>query len=164
VYCSSVSIEFQDTNVEYDVTAVAPLILVSGNNLTWCPFYKATQPYCPTASDLANGQKLVLWSAGPDSGVGGHDLVFDAGNGSNNSQVNGVMWDQGGDIDYAANSGGFGFWQAQNITFNGNHYQMVGTGPPITGPPSTSTVTSTITGSTTVPVTIPTSTNLALNQ
>jgi hypothetical protein len=154
VYCSTGTITFgrqgHANNFEYDVTAVAPSIVITGNHETWCPFYQSTGPnYC----DQANGANLVLWVTGPDAG-GGTDLSFT----DQNSQVNGVMWDEGGNINYGANSGGFGFWEAQNITFDGNHYQMVGTGPPITGPPGTTTVTTLIPGSTTVPVTIPTST------
>jgi hypothetical protein len=149
VYCSTGTITFGGTGTTFNVTAVADQLLIakSTNNLKWCPYLDSTPPYCPTSASSPNGQNLVLWQTGTQ------DLTFN----SQNTEVDGVMWVTNANLVYAANSGGFGFWEAQNIFFTGNAYQMVGTGPPITGPPGTTTITQTIPGSTTVPVTIPTS-------
>jgi hypothetical protein len=156
VYCSDVSIDVNDNNLSLNVTLVAPLITTEGNHMTLCPY----TPIAAQACTLANGGNLVIWQTGP------HDYTFGGGGSGNNSSVNGVIWipgvgNVGGNLFYDGNSGGFGFWEAQNIDFEGNSYSMIGTGPAVGGTPSTTTTFTTIIGTlttlgtTTVPTTIP---------
>ena len=135
------SITFTGNNASFNVTAVAPLISsISGNHQTFCPYLGSVGDPCTQA----NGGNLILWQT-----TGLTNWSFSG----NNSSVNGVIWIQNANINYGGNSGSYGFWQAQNITFTGNSFTMIGTGPPVGGTPGTTTSFTTILGTTTTTVT-----------
>jgi Flp pilus assembly protein TadG len=136
IWCSTQSVTLSLTNTSLHVTLIAPVVTLPGtsNHLTLNP---------------ATGQTLTIWQYDKGSGPS-VDFTFTG----QNSGINGVLWIQNGDLIYGGNSGSTGFYEAQNVTLNGNSYQMVGSGASVGGTTSTSTSTTvtpvtTITGTTT---------------
>jgi len=127
IYCSSVKITLTHMSGSHNITLVAPIVDFpngSGNN------NYVLAPY-NIGLDSAN-KDLVIWQYGD-----GQALTV----GGNNSNVNGVVWNQFGSLAYQGNSGVTGFYEAQSISVTGNSYVMHGSGPPEGG-------STTITGAT----------------
>jgi len=115
IYCSNVGIKLTGlgSGKIYHLTIVAPVINIPSNINHFTLF--------PDNADLdASNQDLALWQYGP-----GQDFTFD----HNNSDVNGVIWIENGNLAYTGNSGTTGFYEAQNISIDGNSYVMHGSGP-----------------------------------
>jgi hypothetical protein len=127
VYCSTNSAGITLTGLGggnmYNLTVIAPKITIDNteNHFTLAPFT----------------QGLTLWQNGANV-----DLAFD----HNNSGVNGTIWVENGDLTYNGNSGTTGFYEAQNITLNGNSYVMHGSGPGACCITTTTTTTTTTPG------------------
>jgi hypothetical protein len=143
IYCSTVSIEvtaFSGKNPT--LTLVAPQITIDNtvNNFTLHGYYKNAAGYALSVWQTTNGQDSTT----------GPTFVFN----NNNAGIADVLWVQNGDLDYVGNSGVTGFYEAQNVTIgglNGNSYVMHGSGPPIGGVPSATTIINPVT---TVPGTV----------
>jgi hypothetical protein len=117
VYCSTVGIKLTGLGGgrTYHLTLIAPVIDIPSTNNHFT--------LAPDNADLdASNKELVLWQNGP-----GQDFSFN----HNNSDVNGVIWIENGDLAYIGNSGTTGFYEAQNISIDGNSYVMRGEGPPV---------------------------------
>jgi type II secretory pathway pseudopilin PulG len=114
IYCSTVGIKLTGigSGKTYHLTLVAPVVTIPGTSNHFALF--------PDNADLdASNQDLIIWQYGA-----GQDLSFN----HNNSSVNGVIWIENGNLNYVGNSGATGFYEAQNVTIDGNSYVMHGTG------------------------------------
>jgi hypothetical protein len=119
IYCSNVGIKLTGLGGgnTYHLTLVAPAITIPSNVNHFT--------LAPDNVDLdASNKDLALWQYGA-----AQDFSFD----HNNSDINGVIWIENGNLAYTGNSGTTGFYEAQNVSIDGNSYLMHGSGPSVPG-------------------------------
>jgi hypothetical protein len=114
-------------NSTMHISVIGPKLNISAQHLTLTPY--------PASNDPLTNNLLFYQTQG--------DFQFLP----NNSNITGWIWVENGRLTYGGNSASQGFYEAQDISIQGNSFNILGNGP--VGPPVTSTTFSTTTNLTT---------------